>query len=122
VPERPVKRSKRVSERIREEISRILMRDLSDPRLTHAMITEVTMPDDLESARVKVRLAAGGNDQASRKRLLDGLRAASGLIRKAVGKNLSLRRSPELRFDYDEGQDAADRIDEVLAEIKRGQD
>ena len=95
MPERPVKRSARVSERVREEIARQLARDLSDPRLLHAMVTEVTMPDDLQSATVKVRLAAGGGDAANRKRLLDGLRAASGLIRKGMSRTLGLRRSPE---------------------------
>jgi ribosome-binding factor A len=114
-----VKRSVRVSERVREEISRLLARDLTDPRLSHAMITEVTMPDDLASALVKVRLAVGGSDSASRKRLLEGLRAATGLIRKGVGKTVGLRRAPDLRFEYDEGPDAAARIEELLAEIER---
>jgi ribosome-binding factor A len=121
VPEGSVKRSVRVSGRVREEISRLLARDLTDPRLLHAMITEVTMPDDLASARVKVRLAVGGSDGANRKRLLDGLRAAGGLIRKGVGRCVGLRRAPELRFEYDEGPDAAARIEELLAEIKREQ-
>ena len=119
MPEGSVKRSVRVAERVREEIARLLARELSDPRLAHAMITEVTMPDDLQSARVKVRLAAGGHDGANRKRLLDGLRAAGGLIRKSVGRSLALRHSPEIRFEYDEGQDARDRIEELLAEIKK---
>jgi ribosome-binding factor A len=119
MPEGSVKRSARVAERVREEISRLLARELSDPRLVHAMITEVSMPDDLQSARVKVRLAAGGDDTANRKRLLEGLRAAAGLIRKSVGKRLALRTAPEIRFEYDEGPDASARIEELLAEIKK---
>jgi ribosome-binding factor A len=122
MPEGRVKRAARVAERVREEIARLVARDLGDPRLAHAMVTEVTMPDDLEFARVKVRLAAGGGDAAKRKRLLDGLRAASGVIRKGVGRGLGLRRSPEIRFEYDVGQDARDRIEEVLAEIERERD
>jgi ribosome-binding factor A len=119
MPEASVKRSARVSERVREEVSRLLARDLSDPRLAHAMITEVSMPDDLQSARIKVRLAAGGESAANRKRLLDGLRAAAGLIRKSVGKRLALRAAPEIRFEYDQGPDASARIEELLAEIKK---
>jgi ribosome-binding factor A len=114
-----VKRAVRVSERIREELARAISRDLGDPRVAHAVITQVSMPDDLQLARVSVRLATGGADLAARKRLIGGLVAAMGFLRKRVGKNVGLRHAPELRFEYDEGQDASTRIDEVLNEIKR---
>jgi len=113
------KRSVRVAERVREEIARALVRDFGDPRLLHAVITRVEMPDDLALARVRVRLATGGDDSSARERLLAGLRAASGLMRKRVAENVGLRRAPELRFDYDEGQDASTRVEELLSEIKR---
>jgi ribosome-binding factor A len=77
------------------------------------------MPDDLGLANVKVRLASGGEDEKARKRLLAGLTAAAGLLRKRVGKNVGLRRAPELRFFYDEGQDASSRVEELLIEISR---
>jgi ribosome-binding factor A len=113
-----VKRAVRVAERVREELARAITRDLGDPRVAHAVITQVTMPDDLQLARVSVRLAVGGGDLAARARLLAGLTAATGFLRKRVGKNVGLRHSPELRFQYDDGQDASARIDEVLREIQ----
>jgi ribosome-binding factor A len=114
-----VKRAVRVAEQVREEIAAALARDLGDPRLTHAVVTRVIMPDDLGLARVMVRLAAGGDDSASRERLLAGFQAASGLLRKKLGKNLGLRRAPELRFAYDEGLDASADVDRILLEIAR---
>jgi ribosome-binding factor A len=117
-PVSTVKRSVRVAERVREEIARALARDLGDPRLSHVVITRVEMPDDLQLARVLVRLAIGGDDGAARKRLLAGLAAASGLLRKRVGQNVGLRRAPELRFQYDDGQDASVRVEALLQEIK----
>jgi len=111
------KRAVRVAERVREEIARALMRDLGDPRLALAVVIRVEMPDDLSLARVMVRLASGGEDEAAQKRLLAGLNAASGLLRKRVGQNVGLRRAPELRFHYDAGQDASTRVEELLAEI-----
>ena len=111
------KRAVRVAERVREEIARALVRDLSDPRLALAVVIRVEMPDDLSLARVMVRLASGGENEASQKRLLAGLNAASGLLRKLVGQNVGLRRAPELRFHYDAGQDASTRVEELLAEI-----
>lgn len=114
-----VKRSVRVAERVREEIARVLARDLADPRLSHAVVTRVQMPDDLSVARVWVRLAAGGDDETSRARLLAGLSAARGILRKQVGKSVGLRRAPELRFQYDQGQDASARIEDILHQIER---
>jgi ribosome-binding factor A len=113
-----VKRSVRVAERVREEIARALARDLSDPRLEHVVVTRVEVPDDLSLSRIFVRLATGSDDEPARARLLAGLNAAKGLLRKQVGKSVGLRRAPELRFQYDEGQDASQRIDRILHEIE----
>ena len=113
------KRAVRVAERVREEIARALVRDLGDPRLALAVVIRVEMPDDLGVAKIMVRLASGGDDEAARKRLLAGLSAATGVLRKRVGQSVGLRRAPELRFFYDEGQDASTRVEELLHEIAR---
>jgi ribosome-binding factor A len=114
-----VKRAVRVAERVREELASAIARDLGDPRLANAVITRVEMPDDLQLAKVQVRLTTGGEDPAARKRLLAGLTAATGLLRKRVGQSVGLRRAPEIRFYYDNGQDASTRIEALLHEIKR---
>jgi ribosome-binding factor A len=117
-PGSTVKRSVRVAERVREEIAGALARDLGDPRLANTVITRVEMPDDLQLARVLVRLTVGSDDPAARKRLLSGLAAASGFLRKRVGQSVGLRRAPELRFYYDDGQDASARVEQLLREIE----
>jgi ribosome-binding factor A len=116
-----VKRSVRVAERVREEISVAIARHLRDPRVVNAVVTRVEVTDDLQQARVLVRLSGAetGDDAGARRRLLAGLTAASGSLRKLVGENLGLRRSPELKFFYDEGVDASDRVSALLAEIAR---
>jgi ribosome-binding factor A len=114
-----VKRAVRVAEQVREEIALALARDLSDPRLAHAIVTRVEMPDDLSLAKVMVRLGTGGHDRAARDKVLAAFRAASGLLRKRLGKSLGLRRTPELRFIYDEGLDASDAVEKLLQEIAR---
>ena len=118
-PGSTVKRSVRVAERVREELARALARDVGDPRLSHVVITRIEMPDDLQLARVLVRLTIGAEDPVARKKLMAGLVAASGLLRKRVGQSVGLRRAPELRFQYDEGQDASLRVEELLQEIKK---
>jgi ribosome-binding factor A len=114
-----VKRSARVAERVREEIATALGRDLQDPRLQDVVVTRVEMPDDLGLARVRVRLTVGGDDPVRQKRALAGLAAASGPLRKRVGQALGLRRTPELTFHYDEGQDASTRVEALLEEIRK---
>jgi ribosome-binding factor A len=111
-----VKRSARVAERLREELSARL-RDMRDPRLAGVLVSRVEMPDDLQSAKVFVRREMGVVDPGVQKEMLKGLQAASGRLRRDVAGALSLRYAPTLRFLYDEAPDAVDRIEELLREI-----
>lgn len=113
-----VKRSMRVAERMREELS-MLLRGLSDPRISGVLVTRVEVSDDLSFARVFVRkdLGAGEGEQRA---LLRGLEAASGRLRRDATRAVGLRVAPQLRFQYDQGIDAQHRIEELLSEIKKG--
>jgi ribosome-binding factor A len=111
-------RSVRVAELVRKELATSLSRELSDPRLTHVVVSRVEVTDDLQMARVYVRLAVADSTVA-RVRVLRALRSAAGLLRHRLGEALKLRRTPELRFAIDEGLDAQQRVDELLGEIER---
>jgi len=114
------KRSQRVASRMREELM-LLLRGMNDPRLGGAVITRIELTDDLAFARVFVRQELlDAPDAGAQKRMLRGFEAASGRLRQQVGKGMSLRHAPELRFLYDDGQDAATRVEEILREIKDG--
>ena len=96
--ERPV----RVAVQLRQEVSRLLLRELAKIFFRIATTAEGTA---LELRRTEAQTA---------------LDRASGRVRKAVTARLGLRVAPELRFQYDEGQDARDRIEQLLDEVKRG--
>jgi ribosome-binding factor A len=118
-----VKRSSRVGERLREELA-VQMRNLRDPRVAGVLISRVEMTDDLQLARVYVRLEprADGEpapDDKARRQLLKGMEAASPRLRREASRGLGLRYAPDLRFFYDEAPEAHSRIEELLAEIKR---
>jgi ribosome-binding factor A len=113
-----VKRSSRVSERMREELS-ALLRGLDDPRVLGVLVTRVEMPDDLQSAKVFVRRGLGPGNERDRRDLVKGLTAASGKLRREAGQALGLRYSPALKFFYDDAQEAVSRVEELLQEIKR---
>lgn len=117
--ERPV----RVAVQLRQEVSRLLLRDLADPRLEGVVVSNAWISADLQLAKIFVRIATvaeGAAFESRKKEALVALERASGRVRKAVTSRLGLRVAPELRFLYDEGQDKRDRIEQLLDEVKRG--
>jgi ribosome-binding factor A len=53
-------------------------------------------------------------DEAARRKGMEGLRSAAGFVRRELGRRLRLRTSPEVRFEYDKGLDATDRVARLL--------
>ncbi|HWZ92832.1 MAG TPA: ribosome-binding factor A, partial [Polyangiaceae bacterium] len=69
-----------------------------------------------------VRLLVGDEDPKNRSKALKSLARGAGRLRRLIAPRLELRRSPELRFHYDTGHDAARRVEEILHEIKRDEE
>lgn len=110
-------RARRVAGQVRERLTTLMSRDVSDPVLAGVVITDVELPDDLSVAHVKARLLVGGDDPKKRKAAMTSLARAASRLRRGLGSALRLRRVPELRFVYDTGVDAAQRVEELLLEI-----
>jgi ribosome-binding factor A len=113
-------RATRVAAQLRQELARLIGRDLADPRLAALVVTSVTLTKDLRVAKVFWRLAsvaAGAELAAERDDAALALERSQGRLRRAVTARLGLRFAPELRFAYDGGQEARDRIDELLHEV-----
>jgi len=115
-----IKRATRVAEGLRQEIATLLGRKVRDPRVSGVVVSRVVLTDDLRNAKVYVRLLDG--DAARREESIAGLTRAAGMLRREATRALKLRVAPELRFFYDEGEDARERIERVLDEIKRDDD
>ena len=116
-------RTSRVAERLRLELSRVLQTEIRDPRVQGVLLGRIEVTGDLQLATVGVRMLPPVGklevDPHSRKQLLAGLKAASGRLRTLLAGPLGLRRALELRFEYDEGIEAQDRVEELLHEIAR---
>jgi ribosome-binding factor A len=110
-------RARRVANQVRERLTTLMTREVSDPALANVVITGVELPDDLSVAHVKARLLVGGDDPAKRKATMASLGRAASRLRRGLGSSLRLRRVPEIRFVYDTGVDAASRVETLLAEI-----
>lgn len=114
-------RPARVGAQVRQELARLVARDLADPRLAELVVTNVVMTGDLRLAKVMWRLAtvaSGAELEARRAEAKAALERSSGRLKKAVTSRLGLRYAPELRFVYDAGQDARDRIELLLHEVR----
>ena len=114
-------RTSRVAAQLRQAIARLIARDLADPRLADLVVSSAWISADLRVAKISFRIATvdtGAALDARRKEAEKALEKASGRLRKAVTTQLGLRVAPELRFVYDEGQDARDRIEQLLHEIE----
>jgi len=115
----PGLRARRVATSIRERVTELLAREVSDPSIAGLVITDVELPDDLSIAWVKCRLLVGGEDPKKQRSAMASVGRVAGRIRRGLGRSLRLKRVPELRFVYDTGADAARRIEDILHEIAR---
>jgi len=102
-----------VAEELREATARIIEHELKDPRIGFVTVTRVTLTDDLRFARIHVGVLG---DEEQRQRTLDGLRKATGFVRRQVGRRVRTRYTPDLVFEYDKGLDASERVEELLRE------
>jgi len=106
----------RLGEALREEIETILEGELSDPRIGLVNVSEVHLADDSKSARVLV-VVQGEEEQAGE--TMEGLKAATGYVRRELAERLHLRRPPELLFIQDRSQQYEARIEELLGRTKK---
>ena len=106
-------RTSRVSQQVQKELARILQQEVKDPRIGMVTISGVDITRDLAYAKVFVTFLTIGdqtNDES-----LEGLNAASGYIRRLLGKAMRLRIVPEVRFCFDETLTEGLRISELVS-------
>jgi ribosome-binding factor A len=112
------RRTERVNELIRHELSEMILHELRDPRLEGLIsITRVEVSPDLYNARIYVSVMSETANQADAIRALN---AAAGFLHKELVHRLDMRRVPFLTFQLDksieEGAAVLAHIDEVLHE------
>jgi len=108
-------RLQRIADRIRQELSEMLVREISDPRLALIYVTDVKVDRELAYADVFVS-ALEGHERC--KEILAGLESASGFMRRTLAGRIDLRVFPRLRFHWDPTPENADRVEKALAELR----
>lgn len=110
-------RSDRVGMEIKREVNEILQLKVRDPRVQDVTITDVQMLGDLSMAKVYYTVRS---DLASvNKKAQEGLEKATGTIKRELGKNLQMYKTPDLTFIKDESIAYGNKIDQMLRDLER---
>lgn len=110
--------------RINDETARVaaeLLRGVKDPRVAEAFIsvTAAEVSPDLKYAKIYYSVLGGEHDAEKMKRISQGLRSASGYVRRGLAEKMNLRITPEVHFVPDMGAANGAHIATLLEDITK---
>jgi ribosome-binding factor A len=108
-------RPSRLAETLKEEVSRLILVELKDPRIGFVTVTSVDVAGDLSHAKVYVSVL-GSDDQV--KASLDALNRAEGFVRSEIGKRIRLRHTPSIVFVHDPSIQHGAHIAKLLRDVQ----
>ena len=108
-------RIEKLQELIKQEMSKMLLTELKDPRIGFVTVTDVEMTGDLREAKIYVSVMGGAEQVRSS---LDGLNSALGFIRREIGQRVRLRFTPEISFALDTSLDYGEHIQKLLLQVE----
>jgi ribosome-binding factor A len=106
-------RMRRVNESVRQVLSEALL-ELKDPRIGFVTVTGVETSADLRHATVFVSVLGS---ERKRAQALRGLEAAHGVLQARLGRELRLKRTPQLSFEYDPSVERGVRMSALIDEL-----
>lgn len=107
----------RINEEFQKEITQIIRTELKDPRvaaMTTVMNVEVT--PDLKYAKIHISVLGDDKQKAE---AIEGLKNASGFIRKELAHRVNLRNTPQLSFVLDESVEYAIKMSKLIEEVNK---
>ena len=107
-------RLKKIADRIKDDLSELLIYEVEDPRLSGVMVTDVNVDRELYYANIYVS-AIEGRERS--KEVLAGLESASGFLRSQLAAGIELRTFPRLRFYWDPTPENANRIEYLIKQL-----
>jgi ribosome-binding factor A len=104
---------RRVNEAVRQVLSEAVG-ELKDPRLGFVTVTGVQTSPDLRSARVFVSVLGS---ERKRERSIAALSSAHGVLQARIARELRLKRTPQLSFEYDPTVERGVRMSQLIDEL-----
>ena len=108
------RRTEQVGDLIKEELSRLLEREVKDPQIGFVTLTDVEVSPDLRLARVYFSVLG---DEDAMQESLAALERAKGFLRRELSQRLFIRYVPELQFSLDRSIEYGQRIANLLREV-----
>jgi ribosome-binding factor A len=106
-------RMRRVNESVRQVLADAVP-ELKDPRIGLVTVTGVDTASDLRHATVYVSVLGSGRKRTA---TLAGLEAAHGLLQSRLARELRLKRTPQLAFEYDPSVERGVRMSQLIDEL-----
>lgn len=110
------RRTEQVAEAIKVEVSKLIQRELRDPRLGFVTVTRVEASPDLKYAKIFFSVMGDATVKAE---TLKVLKRASGFIRHELSHILTLRYTPQLVFEFDVAMEHGDKIQRLLMQLEQ---
>jgi ribosome-binding factor A len=104
---------RRVDAAVREVLSEAVG-ELKDPRIGFVTVTGVRTSTDLRQAVVYVSVLGS---ERKREKTIDGLQAAHGLLQARIARELRMKRTPQLTFEYDPTVERGVRMTQLIDEL-----
>lgn len=111
-------RTERIDELLRQEIGELLSREVGDPRIGFATVTEVETAPDLRHARVWISVIG---QRGEREETIAALQHAMSFVRRSLGTRLRLKRIPELHVRLDDSAERGTRVLQLINELEAGE-
>jgi ribosome-binding factor A len=116
--QRQVEKRIQHEKRIQQKVSELLLFELKDPRMGFVTVTGVSIGRDLAVATVRWSVL----DRKEKSKVAHALEHAHGFLRREVARDLDIRSAPDLKFEYDDGAERAERIEQRLREVMPPED
>lgn len=110
-------RKHRLAQVVKEEVGRVILQKLKNPRLGFVTVVRADVSADVKSAKVYVSIIG---DEAEQERALRELQSAKGFIQSQIAPRLGTRNTPVITFKLDRGVKQSLRVTQILREVLGG--
>ena len=112
-------RGERIRKTLIKELSDIILHKVKDPRINGIIsITDVELSQDYKYAKIYISIFG---ESETKQEIMDAIEESGSFIRGELGKRIRLRFTPELRFYLDESVEKAQKINDLLDKISKGE-
>jgi ribosome-binding factor A len=114
-----VSRADKVRKALIREVSDLLQKNIKDPRISGLVsVTDIDLSNDCRYAKVFVSVYGS---EEERQKTMQALESSTGYIRSEIGKRISMRFTPEIKFKIDDSLERGARVTDLLNKISQGE-